>query len=225
MWGGTSSLPVRFVLSVLERGITDKGEVSLYSRGYASPSNTIKSSFILNKSVFQCYLCHPDKGLHIPPLPLPTEHLCMWALQDATEGAGHSTALLLLLMTVTCDRHWVLLRDCLAPHPLGGHSHRVLNTPSPPLRARHCHKTGLLCFPVFAGIISLRWILGRNAKKNGFGEGRLWYMVESIVLGMVPPCHARRFVWLQINCYGLWLSAACSALSCKIKSVHSSSGC
>lgn len=97
---------------------------------------------------------------------MPTGHLCLCilVLQDTAEGAGHSAAPLLLLMTVTCDRHWVLLRDCLVPHPLGGH--RSLNTPSPPLRARHSHKTGLLCFHVFPGIISLRWRLGRNAKET-----------------------------------------------------------
>lgn len=168
MWGGTSSLPVRFVLSVLERGITDKGEVSPYCRGYASPSNTIKSSFLLSKSVFQCCLCHADKGLHIPPLPVAVEHLCLHicVLQDTVEGARRGAAPLLLLMTVTCDRHWVLLRDCLVPRPLGGHSHGSLNAPSPPLRARHSHKTRLLSFHVFPGIISLRWMLGRNGKET-----------------------------------------------------------
>lgn len=168
MWCGTSSLPVRFILSILERGITDKGAVSPYCRGCASPSNTIKSSFLLSKSVFQCCLCHPDKGLHIPPVPVPTECLCLHVsvLQDTVEGAQLDAALLLLLMTVTCDRHWVLLRDCLVPHPLGGHSYGSLNAPSPRRRARHSHKTRLLCFHVFPGIISLRWILGRNAKET-----------------------------------------------------------
>lgn len=168
MWCGTSSLPVRFILSILERGITDKGAVSPYCRGCASPSNTIKSSFLLSKSVFQCCLCHPDKGLHIPPVPVPTECLCLHVsvLQDTVEGAQLDAALLLLLMTVTCDRHWVLLRDCLVPHPLGGHSYGSLNAPSPWRRARHSHKTRLLCFHVFPGIISLRWILGRNAKET-----------------------------------------------------------
>lgn len=33
----------------MRRGITDKGEISPYYRGYAVPSNTIKSSFLLNK--------------------------------------------------------------------------------------------------------------------------------------------------------------------------------
>lgn len=153
----------------MERGITDKGEVSPYCRGYASPSNTIKCSFLLNRSVFQCCLCCPDRGLHIPLLPLPTEHLCLYlsVVQDMVEGARQSTAPLLLLMTVTCDRHWVLLRDCLVPHLLGGHSHGSLNTPSPPLRAQHSHKTGLLCFHVFPGIIPLRWVLSRNTEETG----------------------------------------------------------
>lgn len=197
MWGGTSSLPVRFVLSILERGITDKGAVSPYCRGCASPCNTIKSSFLLSKSVFQCCLCHPDKGLHIPPLPVPTESLCLHirVLQDTAEGAQLSAALLLLLMTVTCDRHWVLLRDCFVPRPLGGHSHGSLNTPSPPLRARHSHKTRLICFHVFPGIISLV-DTGQKCQRNSLGEGELQYVVESVVLGMVPLCHARRFMWL-----------------------------
>lgn len=138
------------------------------------------------------------------------------------EGAQHGTAPLPLLMTATCDRHWVLLRDCLVPHPLGGHSHGSLNKPSPPLRARHSHKTRLLCFP--RDNLTER-DTGQKCQRNSLGEGKLWYMVESVVLGMVSLCHARRFVWLQINCQGLWLSAASSALSCKIKSIHSSSEC
>lgn len=225
MWGGTSSLPVRFVLSVLERGINDKGEFSAYCWGYASPSNTIKSSFLSNKPVFQCCLCHPDKGLHIPPLPVPTEHLCLYivVLQDTVEGAQRGTAPLLLFMTVTCDRHWVLLRDCLVPHPLGGHSHGSLNTPSPPLRAQHSHKTAQLSCVPRDNLTEMD--TGQKCRINSLGEGRLWYRVESLVLGMVPLCRARRFVWLWMNCQGLWLSAASSALGSKIKWVHSNSGC
>lgn len=66
MWGGTSSLPVRFVVSVLERGITDKGQVSLTVGDILLPLIQSNPHFFKNKSVFQCCLCHSDKGFAHP---------------------------------------------------------------------------------------------------------------------------------------------------------------
>lgn len=105
MWGGTSSLPVRFVTNVLGKGITDKGEVSLYCRGYAFPSNTIKSSFLLNKSIFQRFLYYPYNGLRIPLLPVRAERLRLnvSVLQTEAEGAQRVAGFRLAAPTITIN--------------------------------------------------------------------------------------------------------------------------
>lgn len=73
---------------------------------------------------------------------------------------------------------------------------------------------------MFPGIVSLGWILGKNTEEIPL-EGKVWYVMEGITLGIVPLYHAKEVggsEWIVRTC---GCSAAFQAQSYRIKSVQS----